>query len=109
MDGVISINTHLKGVLGFIGVFDLVFFLIVDIWHNVQKGSTLRSMYSQIFAVYPSSSDLVNLCHNIWCNNSREKLFLGIFFCDLLFLFFQTIIFFPERNAVMSLYYIHYQ
>ena len=31
MDGMMSMNTHLKGVLGFRGAFDLDFFFIVDI------------------------------------------------------------------------------
>ena len=37
-------NTHFKAVLGFIGVFDIGFLLIVDIWHDMEKvsESTLR-------------------------------------------------------------------
>ena len=31
------INIHLKGVLVFSGIFDLVCLLVVEIWHNVQK------------------------------------------------------------------------
>ena len=39
MAGMMSMNTHLKGVLGFRGVFDIDFFFIVDIWNDVLKGS----------------------------------------------------------------------
>ena len=60
-------KTHLKYVLGFIGVFDLVFLFIVDIWNDMKKGpgSTLRSISWQTFKVSPASSDLVDLCTNI--------------------------------------------
>ena len=37
MAGIMSVNTNLKGVLGFSGVFDMGFLLIVDIWHDFQK------------------------------------------------------------------------
>ena len=79
----ISMKTYLKGVLGFSGVFGLDFLLTVEIWHDVHKvsGPTLSSMSCKILSVSPSSSDLVNLCPNIWCNNSRYILFLGVFFC----------------------------
>ena len=35
IDVMVSINTHLKGVLGFGGVFDIEFLLIVYICHDV--------------------------------------------------------------------------
>ena len=67
MAGMISMNTHLKGVLGFRVVFDIDFLFIVNIWNDVQKssGSNLGSISYQIFTVSPDSSDLVDLCPNI--------------------------------------------
>ena len=50
-------------------------------------------MSCQSFAVSPGSSDLLELSPNLWCNNTKEKLFLGICFCDFDF----TIIF--TKNA----------
>ena len=87
MAGIMSMNTHFKGVLIFIGVFDIDFLFIVDIWHDVQNGSgsTLSSISFQTFALSPASSDLLDLCPNLWCNNSKETLFLGICFCDFEF------------------------
>ena len=38
MAGMVSINTHLKDVLGFSGVVGLDFLLIVEIWHDLHKG-----------------------------------------------------------------------
>ena len=63
MAGMVSMKTHLKGLLGFSVVFDPEFLLIVDIWHGVHKGSgsTLSSISCQAFAVYPASSVLVYL------------------------------------------------
>ena len=92
MAGMISMNTHLKSVLGFRAVFDLYFLFIVDIWHNVNKGSvsTLMSMSCQNVSVSPTSSELLDLCPNLWCNNSKETLFLGICFCDFDFYFIFT-------------------
>ena len=65
--GMMSMNTHLKGVLAFIGFFDLSLFLIMEILHDVQNGSvyTMSSMSCQTFAVSPASSDLVDLCPNL--------------------------------------------
>ena len=87
MAGIISMNTHLKGVLVFSGVFDLEFLLIVDKWHDVQKGSgsTLRTAYCQTSTVSPFSTYLVNMFPNIWCNISIESFFLRICFCDFEF------------------------
>ena len=44
MAGMMSMNTHLKGSLGFSGVFGIGFLLIVDILRGVHKrsGYTLR-------------------------------------------------------------------
>ena len=44
--GILSMNTQLKGFPSFSCVFDIVFMLIVDIWHDLQKGSgsTLSSI-----------------------------------------------------------------
>ena len=84
-----SINSHLKGVLVFSGVFDLGFSLTVDIWYDVHKGSgsTLRSKYCQTLAVSLVISYLLDLCPNLWCNNSRAILFLGGFDFDFSFVF----------------------
>ena len=86
--GMISINTHLKDDLGFIGIFDLGFLFIVGILHYVHKGSvsTPISVSCQTLEVSPASSELVDLCPNLWCNNSRYNFFLEIF--DLHFSFF---------------------
>ena len=82
--GMMSMNTNLQGVLGFRVVFDIYSLFIVDIWNDVQKGSgsIMISMSFQKVSAYPASSDLVDLCTNIWCNHSKETLFLWIFFYD---------------------------
>ena len=61
------------------------FLLIEDIWHDVQKGSgfILSSISWQIFALSPDINDLVYLCPNLWCNNSKAAFFLGAIFLDL--------------------------
>ena len=63
MAGMVFMNTHLKGVLVFIGFPDLDSLFIVDIWYDAQKGSgyTLSPMSCQIFSVSPSSIDIVDL------------------------------------------------
>ena len=87
-----SMNTHLKCALGFSGVFDTGFLLIFDIWHDVQKGSvsSLSLISWQTFSVYPAISNLMDPCPNIWCNNYKGTLFLGICFCDFDFSFVFT-------------------
>ena len=110
--GIMLINTYLKGVLGCIGVFYLRFLFIDKIWRDVQNGSRsiLTSISCQIFAVSPASIALVDLCSNLGCNNSKDILFLGIFFYDFDFSF----IFKPKMNvssvqcAVISLCFVRY-
>ena len=87
MAGMMSMNTHLKGLLGFSGDLDIGFLIIVEIWHDVQNGSgyTLISISCQKCAVYPVSSDIVYLCPDLWCNNHRESFVLEICFCDFEF------------------------
>ena len=77
MAGMMSMKTHLKGVLAFRGVLYLAFLFILDIWHDVQNGlgSTLRSMYFQKKSISLASSNLVYPCPNIWCNNSKYTFF----------------------------------
>ena len=67
MAGIMSMNTHLKGFLGFRGVLNLAFLCILEILHDVQKvsGSTLGLLSCQTFTLYSASSDLVDLCTNI--------------------------------------------
>ena len=62
MDGMMPMNNHLKGVLGFESDFDLGFLLIVDIWHDVQKGSgyTLSQYLSNFFQYI---QPVMNLCN----------------------------------------------
>ena len=81
---VMSMNTNLKGVLGFSGVLDIECLFIVDIWHYVQKwpGSTMRSIYFQTFALSQASSDFVDLCPNIRCNHSKRKIPFSVFLFD---------------------------
>ena len=112
MAGMIPINTHLKVFLGFIGVFDIDFSFIVDIWHDVQNesGSTLSSISCQTFSVSPCSRDLLDLCPNLWHNNSKETLLLGICFCCFYFslVFLPKMHFFTVRRAVISPRSVHY-
>ena len=90
--GIITMKTHVKGVLLCSVILELGFLLIVDIWNHVQKGSgsTLGSTSCKTFAVYSSNSDLVALCPNLWCNNYRENFFLGVCFCNFDFYFVFT-------------------
>ena len=104
ISGVISINTRLKVVLGFRGVFDTGFLFIVEIWHYVQNrsGSTLSSISCQIFAVSPANSYIVDLCPNLWCNKPKENFFLGIWFRGFPS-FLPSMYVFSVRCAAMSL------
>ena len=97
MAGMISMNTHFKGVLGFRGVFDVDSF-IVELWYDLQQGSgsTMSSISCLIFSVSPASSDLVDLWTNLWCKNSKETFLSGIYFCNFYFSFIFT------KNACFS-------
>ena len=101
--GMMSMDNHLKGVLVFSGVFDLCFLLIVEIWHDVQKGSgsTPSSTSCQILEVSLASSDLLELCPNLWCNNPRE-ISIFLFFIVTFLLFLPKMIVFSVRYAVIS-------
>ena len=79
VDGIISIKTQSKGAFGFSGILDLAFFFIEEILHEVQKGSgsIINSTYSQTLAVYPANNDLVDLCPNLLCSNSKAIFFLA--------------------------------
>ena len=98
VSGMIFTDTHLKGLLGFGGVFDIGFLFIVEIWHDVKKGSgyILNSISCQTFAVSTSSSDFVDLFPNIWLNYYKETFFLGICICDFdfSFIFYQKCMFY---------------
>ena len=86
VDGTIYIKTHLKGDFGLSVILALAFLFIEEIWHEVQKGTgyILRYISSQIFAVSPANSDLMDMCPNIWFNNSKAIYFLAgnLFFFD---------------------------
>ena len=64
----------------------------MHIWHDVHNGSVsiLSSVSFQICSVYPASSDIVDLCPNFWCDNPKENVFLGIWFCAFDFSFIFT-------------------
>ena len=83
---------------------------MVNIWYDVQNGSgyTLISMSCQTFSFYPASSDLVYLCHNLWCHNSRKKLFLGICFCDfdISFVFTQKACFICAQSCNVTTFFL---
>ena len=67
------------------------FLFIEDILHEVQKvsGSILSSTSSQTLSASPANNDLVDLCLNIWCSNSKAIFFLAgnLFFFDLFLIF----------------------
>ena len=86
---IMSIKTHLKGDFSFNGFLDLAFLFIGDIWHDVQigYGSILSLISFHIFAVSLDINDLVYLCLNLWCNNSKATLFLGAIYFDFDFCF----------------------
>ena len=98
VDGIISIKTHLKGAFGFSGILDLAFLFIEEIWQEVQKGSGsfLSSISSQTLALSSDNNDLVDMCPNLWCNNSKAILFLA----EYLF-FFDTSWFFPVKACFL--------
>ena len=81
------LKTHLNGAFGLSGILDLAFLFIKEIWHDVQKGSGSIISYksSQTLAVSPANKDLVDMCPNFWCNNSKAIFFLSgnFFFFDI--------------------------
>ena len=91
VDGIIFIKTHLKSAFCFSGIIDLALLFIEDIWHDVQKGSgsILSSTSFQTLSLSPAINDLVDLCPNIWCNNSKAIFFLArnLFFFDTSWIF----------------------
>ena len=91
VDGIISIKPHLNGAFGLSGILDLAFLFIEEIWHDVQKGSgsILSSTSSQTLAVSPANNELVDLCSNLWCKNSKAIFFLSsnLFFFDTFWIF----------------------
>ena len=101
VDGIISIKTHLKGVFGFSGSLDLAFLFIEEILHEVQKGSgsILSSTSSQTLAVSPAINDLVDLCPNLLCINSKSICFL---FGFLFGFFFELSILFTIKACFLT-------
>ena len=91
VDGIISIKAHLKGALGLSVILDLAFLFIEEIWHDVQKGSgsIISFTSSQTLAVSPANNDLMDLCPNLWCSNSKAIFFLAgnLFFFDISLIF----------------------
>ena len=79
MAGMVSMNTHLKGVLVFSGVFDIGFCGLFRYDIMFRKGRDLLLDHCfENFTVSPAISDLVDLCPNLRCNNTRENLYLCI-------------------------------
>ena len=60
--------------------------IILEFWYV----SILSSMSCQKFAVYLAISELLDLCSNLWCNNTKENFLLEICFCDFDFSFVLT-------------------
>ena len=93
VDGIISIKTYFKGDFGLSGILDLAFLFIEEIWHDVQKGSgyILSSTSSQTLALSPANNDMVYLCPNLWCSNSKAIFFLAgnLFFFDISLIFLE--------------------
>ena len=100
VDGMISIKAYLKGAFGFSGFLDLAFLFVEYIWHDVQKGSgyILSSISCQIFSAYPSLNDLLDMCPNLWCNNSTS------FYVPLSFL--NAFLLLLPKNHVSSVHYV---
>ena len=102
VSGITSIKINLKDAFGFNGFLDLAFVFMEEIWHDVQKGSgsILISISSQTLAVPPSINYLVDLCPNIWYDNSKATFFLGA----NLFVF--EIFLFPPKMHVFAVHYV---
>ena len=64
------------------------------------SGYVLSSTSSQTLAVSPANNDLVDLCPNLWCNNSK-----AIFFLAGNLFFFDTSWIFPLK-ACFSVHYV---
>ena len=64
---IISMETHLKDVLGFTYEFDPEFLFIVEILHDAKNGSgyILIPMSCQTFSVSPDISYFLDMCPNI--------------------------------------------
>ena len=74
----------MKGDFGFNGFLDLGFLFIEDILDDVQKGSEsiISSIYFQTFTVSPAINDMVDLRHNLLCNNFKVIFFLDAILFD---------------------------
>ena len=110
MAGIMSRNTHLKGVLGFRYVFDLDFLFIVDIWHDVQKRSE-----STLISIFPKYLQYLQPVLTLWtcvlifdAIILKKCYFLGICFCGFDFTFVKKMYVFYVRCAVMSPHSVHY-
>ena len=81
----------MKGDFGLSGILDLALLFIEEFLHEVQRGSgsILRFTSSQTLAVSPANYDLVYLCPNLLCSNSKAIFFLAgnLFFFDIFLIF----------------------
>ena len=97
VDGIISKKKHLKDAFGLGGILDLAFLFIEEIWHDVQKGSGYILSYtsSQTFAVSPANNDMVKMCPNLWCSNSKAIFLLdgNLFLFDISLIFHRNVCF----------------
>ena len=92
MDRIITMNTHLKGDLGFRGF--LWYSILVHCW-DMTWCTERVGIYFDLnelpkFRVSIAINDLVDLCPNLWCNNLKETLLFGICFCNFDFPFICT-------------------
>ena len=69
-----------------------------EMWNDVKKGSgyIISSIYSQTLAVSPAINDLMDLCPNIWCKNSK-----AIFFLDSNFFVFEICFIYPQNACFL--------
>ena len=65
-------------------------------WCEKVSGSILSSIYSQTLAVSPAINDLMDLCPNIWCKNSK-----AIFFLDSNFFVFEICFIYPQNACFL--------
>ena len=96
---IISIKTHLRCALGFNECFGLYFLFVGDIWYDVQKGygSILSPISCQKIILHPDINDLLDMCPNLRCNNSKANFFLGDIFFD-----FDICFIFPKNACFRS-------